>query len=233
MTNFEAEKLEAQKRFDALPENLKREVQADKNVKLIQTVCQDYSIPENKVKYVTMLVGEVFLGYIKPEEVAHELNTYFDIDLQKSNFIEIELKQKLFNGLKADLDKIYNPLSADLSAEALLRPSEASSEGGAKEEAMEGKEEVSPTIIKLEPEIAASQTPRNDGTSQSLHNDESFDQAPSTPLRASQDKKISPLTIGNIPTAQPTSLNQAPSSAPLSEAMAGEQDKPFIIEIEI
>jgi len=131
---YEAERQEAQKRFDTLPENLKKEIQADKNVDLIHSVCRDYSIPEEKVKYITMLVGEVFLGYIKPEEVAHELNTYFDIDLQKSNFIEIELKQKLFNGLKNDLDKIYNPLSA----EAL-----------AKEDEM--NKEASPAIIKLEP----------------------------------------------------------------------------------
>ena len=113
----EAEKLEAQRRFDSLPENLKKEIQADKNVQLIHSVCKDYSIPEEKVKYLTFLVGEVFLGYIKPEEIAYQLNNYFDIDLQKSNFIEIELKQKIFNGLKTDLDKIYNPIKMEAQPE--------------------------------------------------------------------------------------------------------------------
>ena len=115
--NQEAEKIEVQKRFDALPENLKKEILADKNVQLIYNICQDYAIPEEKVKYITLLVGEVFLGYIKPEEVARELNTFFDIDLQKSNFIEIELKQKIFNGLKTDLDKIYNPIKMEAQPE--------------------------------------------------------------------------------------------------------------------
>ena len=131
--NFEAEKLEAQKRFEILPENLKKEMLADKNVRTIVSICQDYDIPEEKVKHVALLAGEVFLGYIKPEEIAHELNTYFDIDLQKSNFIEIELKQKIFNPLKADLEKIYNPPKTESTEEA---------------------GEVGPSIIKLEKEAA-------------------------------------------------------------------------------
>ena len=127
---FEAEKLEAQKRFDALPENLKKEMLADKNVQLISSIAQDYKIAENDVKKIAMLVGEVFLGYIKPEEIASELNKYFGVDLQKSNFIEIELKQKLFNPIKTDLDKIYNPPKI--------------------EEVKETTEEAAPTMIKLD-----------------------------------------------------------------------------------
>jgi hypothetical protein len=106
---YESEKLEAQKRFEALPEKLKKEMLADKNVQLVSNICQDYSISEDKVKDVALLVGEVFLGYTKPEEIASELHQYFEIDMQKANFIEIELKQKLFNALKSDLDKVYNP----------------------------------------------------------------------------------------------------------------------------
>ncbi len=135
---FEAEKLEAQKRFDSLPENLKKEMLADKNVQLISSIAQDYKIAENDVKKIAMLVGEVFLGYIKPEEVASELNKYFGVDLQKSNFIEIELKQKLFNPLKADLDKIYNP---------------------PKLEAEEDTQETGPAVINLEKEAASSFLP--------------------------------------------------------------------------
>jgi len=134
--------LEAKKRLESLPENLKKEILADKNVQLINNICRDYSIPEDKIKHIALLAGEVFLGYIKPEEIAHELNTYFDIDLQKSNFIEIELKQKLFNGLKADLDKIYSPLKTEAQPE----------------------EEASPTIIKLETD----QQPATNGQQQRI-----------------------------------------------------------------
>lgn len=137
MPNYESEKNEAQKRFDSLPENLKKEMLADKNVQLILSICKDYSIPEDKVKHVALLVGEVFLGYIKPEEIANELNAYFDVDLQKSNFIEIELKQKLFNALKSDLEKIYKPL-----------PAEAFSEEATKEQ------ETAPAVIALGKEAA-------------------------------------------------------------------------------
>lgn len=132
-TNYEPEKIEAQKRFEALPENLKKEMLADKNVQIIISTCQDYKISEEDSKKVALLAGEVFLGYIKPEEVASELNKYFEVDLQKSNFIEIELKQKIFNGLKTDLDKIYNPLKIEISKEVA---------------------ETSPAIIKLEKEAA-------------------------------------------------------------------------------
>ncbi len=131
--NYEAEKIEAQKRFEILPENLKKEMLADKNVQLISSICQDYKIPEEDVKKVALLVGEVFLGYIKPEEISSELNKYFGVELQKSNFVEIELKQKLFNPLKAELEKVYNPPKI--------------------EEAEEIKE-AAPAIIKLEKEAA-------------------------------------------------------------------------------
>ncbi|MDO8442653.1 MAG: hypothetical protein Q7S81_00075 [bacterium] len=130
MEQNELEKKEVQKRFDALPENLKKEILADKNAQIILSTCQDYKISEEDTKKVALLAGEVFLGYIKPEEVASELNKYFGVELQKSNFIEIELKQKIFNGLRADLDKIYNPLKIEVQPE----------------------EEASPAIIKLESE---------------------------------------------------------------------------------
>lgn len=120
MPNIEqqsAEKLELQKRINTLPENLKKEFLADKNIELVSKICQDYSIPKDKVKYVASVVGEVLLGYTKPEEVASELHDFFEIDLQKSNFIEIELKQKLFDPLKADLAKIYNPVYVDTEEE--------------------------------------------------------------------------------------------------------------------
>ena len=134
MEQNESEKIEAQKRFEALPENLKKEMLADKNVQVIVSTCQDYKLSEEDTKKAVLLAGEVFLGYIKPEEVASELNKYFGVELQKSNFIEIELKQKIFNGLKADLDKIYNPIKSGIPAET--------------------QEEVSPNIIKLEREAA-------------------------------------------------------------------------------
>lgn len=194
--NYEAEKLEAQKRFEALPEALKKEILADKNVDLIYSVCKDYSIPEEKIKHITMLVGEVFLGYTKPEEIAHELTTYFDIDLQKANFIEIELKQKLFNGLKTELDKIYNPIKIEETV----------------------KEEVSPTIIKLEGEatplskISAIPTQRSS---------EIIDEK-------KIEIKVSPLTMGS--TANQTSIPS--TSKDLSEQTLKEA-APFIIQTKV
>ncbi|MBU4348115.1 hypothetical protein KJ671_01230 [Patescibacteria group bacterium] len=110
---YEADKLEVQKRFEKLPNNLKKELLADKNAKLVLSIAQDYKLDEEQIKKVNLLVMEVFLGYLKPEEVASELHTFFDIDLQKANFIEIELKQKLLNPLKTDLEKNYNPPSLE------------------------------------------------------------------------------------------------------------------------
>ncbi|MEK7478331.1 MAG: hypothetical protein AAB626_00210 [Patescibacteria group bacterium] len=210
---YEAEKIEAQRRFDALPENLKKEIQADKNVELIHSVCQDYSLPEEKVKYLTFLVGEVFLGYIKPEEVAYQLNNFFDIDLQKSNFIEIELKQKLFNALKADLDKIYNPLPA----EALAK------EGAVKEE------EVSPTVIKLESEAK----PISNVSTIPL-------QKPSQIITEKKpEAKFSPLTMGSvIPglTRNPESLDsrlRGNDKEPVELAAPTAEPAPFIIQTKV
>ncbi|MEK7463056.1 MAG: hypothetical protein AAB621_01675, partial [Patescibacteria group bacterium] len=185
-------------------------------------VCKDYSLPEEKAKYVTMLVGEVFLGYIKPEEVAHELNTFFDIDLQKSNFIEIELKQKLFNGLKADLDKIYNPLPA----EALAK------EGAVKEE------EVSPTVIKLESEAK----PISNVSTIPL-------QKPSQIITEKKpEAKFSPLTMGSVipgltrnPEKELDSRYSLPSShigggndkEPVELAAPTAEPAPFIIQTKV
>jgi len=120
--NYDAERLEAQKRFDSLPENLKKEMLADKNVQLISNLCRDYGLPEEKVKDVALIAGEVFLGYLKPAEIASELHEFFQVDLQKANFIEIELKQKMFDPLKTDLEKIYNPPKAPMETEEEVSP---------------------------------------------------------------------------------------------------------------
>ncbi|MCL5017087.1 MAG: hypothetical protein M1155_00255 [Patescibacteria group bacterium] len=187
--NYESEKQEAQKRFEALPEKLKKEMLADKNVQLISSVCRDYSISEDKVKDVALLVGEVFLGYTKPEEIASELHQYFDIDMQKANFIEIELKQKLFNNLKDDLAKIYNPPKI----------------------AEEPQEEVLPKIVNLEK--------NNAPTANDIHPEfsgakplSSMPTQPATPIAP----KIPTMGAG-VASINPQPIKSAQPTAPIAE----------------
>ncbi len=199
---FEAEKLEAQKRFDSLPENLKKEMLADKNVQLISSIAQDYKIAENDVKKIAMLVGEVFLGYIKPEEIASELNKYFEVDLQKSNFIEIELKQKLFNPLKADLDKIYSP---------------------PKLEAVEETQETGPAVINLEKEAVSSFLPLR-GISQSETKIPL--QKPSEIITEKKPELKTPIKQVNFP-AQPTKTEAPVSEGPFVIHTQSQPTKPL------
>lgn len=202
--HYDAEKLEAQKRFDALPENLKKELLADKNVQLISNTCKDYGIPEEKVKDVALLVGEVFLGYMKPEEIASELHEFFQIDLQKANFIEIELKQKLFNALKTDLEKVYNPPKI----------------------AEEIEEEVAPAIMKMESfdqaQVKKEAVPLAAMPSQ-----------PAPIIQKNYEQKIPPMGMGTAALqTQPAKAEQiAPITAEMPFDQA--QDKPFIIQTRV
>jgi len=64
-TNYGEEKLEAQKRFEALPENLKREMLADKNIRTIVSVSQDYKLSEEDMKKSRLVGGRSVFGLYK------------------------------------------------------------------------------------------------------------------------------------------------------------------------
>jgi len=153
------------------------------------------------MKKVAFLVGEVFIGYIKPEQVASELHEVFDIDLQKSNFVEIELKQKIFNPLKSELEKVYNPPTT---------------------ETQEQPKEAAPTIINFEPSKDAV---NNKQGAVSISN------IPNIPLQKPSEiitekkleVKTSPFIMGGAP-IQPLKSTPVPKEeAPMTET-------PFIIQ---
>jgi hypothetical protein len=237
---YEADKLEAQKRFEKLPNDLKKELLSDKNAKLVISIAQDYKLDEDQVKKVNLLVMEVFLGYLKPEEIASELHTFFDIDLQKANFVEIELKQKLLNPLKADLEKNYNPPS--------LEEQEKKQEPDKIDEKKEIKSHddlpvsEGPIIIKPEPTDTTGNKPSTradsiQGTQPTTYNKEEGDKIKKN-KEEEEEKEGETVNYSQATTHQrkldtrQTTDNQ-PSVAPPSGALTNKQEAapaPFIIQ---
>ncbi|MBI4992421.1 MAG: hypothetical protein HZB99_04355 [Candidatus Harrisonbacteria bacterium] len=97
-------------RFESLPEVIRKELTSSKTSELIEILGHNYGLGEEKVSAVAQIVGEVLLGYLLPEEMAQELNAFFDIRLDIADKITNELNQKVFSAIKNELGKIYNPI---------------------------------------------------------------------------------------------------------------------------
>jgi hypothetical protein len=102
---------QALQRWDTLSDNLREALCLEANTDFISTTCANEHIPEDKVSIVSRVSGYVLMGFLHPEDVAQELKNRLGLDTQTANLIEDALNKRIFVPLRADIDKVYAPIS--------------------------------------------------------------------------------------------------------------------------
>lgn len=102
---------QALKRWDTLPEDLREALYSEANSDFLWKTCNDENIPDKKIYQIAKVTGYVLLGFLHPEDVAQSIVELLKIDSQTAKSIEEALNKRIFTPLRADIDKVYSPLS--------------------------------------------------------------------------------------------------------------------------
>src|SRR3989344_746059 len=113
-------KQQAFERWDTLPDNIKEAAWAPQNTALIQSVCANEHIPQDKLPIVLRVSGYVLFGFIHPEDVSKELQEALGINSNIAASVADALDKRIFSSFRTDLDKIFSP--PHLVLEEIRRP---------------------------------------------------------------------------------------------------------------
>ncbi|MDI6717717.1 MAG: hypothetical protein QMD86_01560 [Patescibacteria group bacterium] len=109
-----------QKRWDVLPENLKEALFFEQNADIVWTACEAQHIPDYKIETIAIIVGDVILGFIHPEELAKEIQNSLNLNINIANEIAKEVDRKIFSLIKGDLEQIYAPPALEVEKESTI-----------------------------------------------------------------------------------------------------------------
>ncbi len=98
-----------QKRFLTIPEPLRVTLFSEESADVIGVISKENNIPDKQVGELASVTGLVLLGFLKISEVAQELQERTGLDINICKKISASLENKIFNSIRADLEKIYAP----------------------------------------------------------------------------------------------------------------------------
>ncbi len=114
---------ELDKRFDALPDKLKEALTSDRNLTIIDQVCQKNRIAdEDKKETIQQIAALVLFGFVHPYDAGAEINDALLLNNPRfSASVADELNAKIFAPLKTELENNYHP-PAGTSADIVKEP---------------------------------------------------------------------------------------------------------------
>jgi len=96
-------------RYDTLPESLKDAGFSSYNTLLIEKIGETNHLAPDKISTISQLVGRVLFGFIHSEDLAKEIQESLNLNPEIANSISEEIDRKIFNPVRADLEKVYAP----------------------------------------------------------------------------------------------------------------------------
>lgn len=108
-------------RRDSLPMNLREALSSERNADILWQICEAQHISKEKIYTVATLAGDVLLGFIHYDDLANGIRQDLGVAPEIARTIAEEIDRKIFNPIRASLEKVYAPVSeeiADLRAKA-------------------------------------------------------------------------------------------------------------------
>ncbi len=115
--------VQAQKRFQVLPETIQDAIFSVKSADIISSVCSQNHLSDEKTAKVSESAGWVLLGFIHPEDLAGEIRDSAGIDIKIASLIADQINTKIFQPIREEIEKIYAPSTeGDEGLAEKLRP---------------------------------------------------------------------------------------------------------------
>ncbi len=102
---------QAGQRWDILTPPLREALFSDVNANFVWNLCQSEHLTEEKSYQVAELSGYVLLGFLHPEDLAGEIVSSVDLPAPLAKTISDQINSRVFTPLRADIDKVYSPMS--------------------------------------------------------------------------------------------------------------------------
>lgn len=97
-------------RWDTLPTKLREALYSDMNSDFLWRTCEAEHIPKEKIYNISAIAGYVLLGFLHPGDVAQELKD-LGIVPQVADTVSAAINKRVFDPVRIDLEKIYEPPS--------------------------------------------------------------------------------------------------------------------------
>jgi hypothetical protein len=101
----------ASQRWDIITPPLREALFSDMNADFVWNLCQSEHLTEEKSYQVAELSGYVLLGFLHPEDLAGEIVSSVDLPAPLAKTISDQINSRVFAPLRADIDKVYSPIS--------------------------------------------------------------------------------------------------------------------------
>jgi hypothetical protein len=102
---------QAGQRWDIITPQLREALFSDVNADFTWNLCQSEHLTEEMSYQVAELAGYVLLGLLHPEDLAGELVSSVDLPAPLAKTISDQINSRVFAPLRADIDKVYSPMS--------------------------------------------------------------------------------------------------------------------------
>jgi hypothetical protein len=106
---FNISKQQALQRWEVLPDSLREALFSEYNADALWKICQDQHLPEDRIKKVALLLGDVILGFEHFDDLAKDIVLETGINQQIANSIVQEIDRKILPPIKVDVKKNYKP----------------------------------------------------------------------------------------------------------------------------
>jgi hypothetical protein len=113
-------KEQVMKRWDSLPLVFREALCSEINSDFIWKTCEAEYIPNEKIYTVSRVAGIVLMGFLHPEDMAAEIRDEIGVDIRIATSIANSINQRIFAPIRADIDKIYNPITPTGAAPKII-----------------------------------------------------------------------------------------------------------------
>ncbi|MEK7634622.1 MAG: hypothetical protein AAB396_01920 [Patescibacteria group bacterium] len=134
-------KQQAINRWDKLPMILREAIFSERNADILWSVCGDQHLPDDKIRNIASLTGDVLMGFTYPDDLAKEIKEALALNPIIIDSIIKEVNNKIFAPIRSEINK------------ALALPILTEEEIEAEEAAEKAKEIKGPIVSDITKEI--------------------------------------------------------------------------------
>lgn len=95
------------KTYEKLPEDLKEAVFSEKNNQILEKICAEMGLDEEKASLVAKYTGRVLMGLLPLKEFPITLELELNVDEQTANKLAREINLAIFKDVRVSLDKLH------------------------------------------------------------------------------------------------------------------------------
>ncbi len=112
-------------RWDILPPSLREALYSETSSDFIWSTCEKEHIPAAAIYQVARVAGYVFFGFLHPGDLAEELASQLNLNINICKSIAESLNSRIFVPLQTDLDGIYEPVGSSEVKPKIIQDIEA------------------------------------------------------------------------------------------------------------